>query len=90
MKTLWVIFLALLSLSQLQSNNINWSFPPTMLSSVGQSASDPQVAMDGNGNVFAAWVENGRVKASTHRVNMSWSSVVTLWSFGSLIAANCR
>ena len=78
MKTIWIIFSVLISIAQLQSNNIDWSFPPGVLSALNQDASDPQVAIDGSGNVLAAWVENGIVKSSVHPVNQGWSVPITL------------
>ena len=82
MKRIFAALCAVLPFSQVLCNNINWSFPPTSLSSVNQNASDPQVAIDSNGDVFAAWVENGFVKSSTHNLNSSWSSLSTLSNSG--------
>ena len=82
MKKLLISFFTLFSLTQLQCNNINWSVPPTTLSSVSVNASDPHVAIDANGNVIAIWMENGLVKASTHHVNMGWNTAVTLSATG--------
>ncbi len=76
-KKLFFIFTLLLS-TQLTCNNINWSFPPTTLSNTSLNSSDPRIATDASGNVVAAWVENGFIRASSKLINMSWSSPVTL------------
>ncbi len=81
-KKILFVFLTLLSVSQLQCNDINWSFPPTILSSMSQNASDPHLSMDANGNVVAVWVENGVVKSSTHPIGMGWSSAVNISANG--------
>src|SRR6185436_7660695 len=56
MKKIVSIFFAMLLFNHLYSNNINWSSPPTTLSGVNVNASDPQIAIDANGDVVAAWI----------------------------------
>ena len=83
MKKILSIFFTILLFSHLHcGNNVNWSFPPTSISTLDVNASNPQVAMDGNANVFAAWVENGFVKSSMKPFNMNWSTIVTLSKTG--------
>ncbi len=81
MKKIFVIFFAMCSL-QLVSLDINWSTLPIALSTVGTNASDPQIAMDSNGNVVAIWVEDGLVKSKSKPINMNWSSIHTLSGTG--------
>lgn len=71
-------FFTLLLFSKAMGNNISWSFPPVTLSSAALAASDPQVAIDGNGNAAAVWVEAGLIKSSVKHVGMSWSAATTL------------
>ncbi len=78
MKKLLALLFVMFSFSQLMSNDVTWSFPPTTLSTATVNASDPQIAIDANGNLVAAWVENSLVKSSSKQVNMSWSAPVTL------------
>lgn len=68
---------------QLMSANIDWSFPPTAISTSGQTAETPAIAIDPNGNVVSVWVVSGLVKAKVKLVNMSWSSEVTISGSGS-------
>jgi hypothetical protein len=82
MKKQLITFFALLCFSRVSGNDINWSFPPVTLSSASVTASSPHVAIDANGNVVAAWLENGFVKASTKLINTSWSAVATVSSSG--------
>jgi len=82
MKKVWFFFLALSVLARLQGNNINWSSPPTVLSSISQNASDAHVAIDTNGNIVVVWVENGLVKSSSKPVGMGWTTPATLSSTG--------
>lgn len=68
---------------QLQSaSNINWAFPPTVLSTSSVNASDARIAIDTNGDVVAVWLENGVVKANTKTVSGSWGTVATLSNTG--------
>ena len=82
MKKILIVFFTLLSVSQLQCDNVSWSFPPTIISTSNQNASDPQIAMDSNGNAIATWVENNLIKSSAHPFNMGWNSAATLSSTG--------
>ena len=86
MKKLLIAAITILSTHQLMSNDVSWSFPPTTISSGSVNASDPQIATDSSGDVVAAWVEAGQVKAATKVVNMSWSSASTI----SGINASCH
>lgn len=82
MKKSLAFFFTIFACSQLMCNDIAWSFPPTLISAASFDASDPQIAMDSSGNVVAAWVENGFVKASTKLVSGSWSTPVILSATG--------
>ncbi|MBI2742347.1 MAG: hypothetical protein HYX48_00320 [Chlamydiales bacterium] len=82
MKKLFTLFFTILSLSQLMADDIVWTFPPTTLSTATVNSSDPQIAIDANGDLVAAWVENGFIKASTKTVSGSWVAPVTLSATG--------
>lgn len=79
-KTLCVIF-TILMFSQLHCSSINWSSSPTIISG-GGNASSQQIAIDGNGNVVAVWVESNFVKSSTKTVSGSWSAAVNISATG--------
>lgn len=81
MKKLFITLLAALSVSQLMCNDIDWSFPPETLSTVGQNATDAQIAMDPNGNSVAVWLENGLVKSKSKPADMPWSAPSTISGF---------
>lgn len=78
MKSILSFLFTLLAVAQLQGSNVNWSTPPTVLSGVTLNASDPQVAINSNGDAVVVWVENAFVKSSSKPVSGSWSSVATL------------
>lgn len=82
MKKMLSLFLAVLSVTHLYSNNIGWSSPPTVLSGASLNASDPQVAIDTNGDAVAVWIENNVMKASSKLVSGSWLSAVTVSATG--------
>lgn len=50
---------------------LNWG-PPESISDVAQDASEPRIGIDENGNLVAAWIENGVVKAKTKSLNAPW------------------
>jgi len=56
---------------QLHSDDLTWGLPQ-VLSTAGLDASNPRIGMDGNGNLIAAWIENGRVVAKTQPFNGTW------------------
>lgn len=80
MKKMLVACVAMLSTLQLMSNDVKWTFPPTTLSTVTQNSSDAQIAMDANGNVVSAWVENGVIKARAKLLNAAWGTTSTISS----------
>lgn len=82
MKKILMFFFTMLACTHLQSNNINWSVTPTNISGVILNASNPVLAMDANGNSVAAWVEDNRVKASTHAFDGNWTPVVIVSAIG--------
>ena len=80
-KILSALFLMLsVHLTSLEINT--WSTPADTISSTGVNASDPHIAMDGSGNVIAAWLENSLVVSKTKLLNDSWSSLDTLSATG--------
>lgn len=72
------IFLLLLSFSKVSGNDIQWSFPPEIISTITATASNPLIAMDGAGNLVSVWLENGILKARTKSAGMLWGNSVTL------------
>lgn len=82
MKNILILFFMMFPLLRLMSGSEeHWSYPPDTLSSLNQNASDPQVVIDPNGNVVAAWIENGIIKTST-KIGGNWSESSTLSSSG--------
>lgn len=59
-------------------DEITWTSPPDIVSSVGVDASDPQVAIDAEGNAVALWIEGGSIQASDKPYGGSWSAATTL------------
>lgn len=47
---------------------------PQVLSTPNLSASDPRIGMSVNGNLVAAWIENGVVMANTRMYQNSWNN----------------
>lgn len=80
-KILYALF-TILMFSNLHANSIKWSSSPTVLSGANFNASDPQVAIDANGNAIAIWIENTFVKSSHKLVNGSWSATEVLSASG--------
>ena len=78
MKRILIAFFSVLSISRAMANDINWSFPSTPLSAANHNASDPQIAIDANGDLIGAWVENGFIMASTKHLNLNWNTSITL------------
>lgn len=69
----------LMALSQLPCHaQINWSSPPTTISTPGVNASDPQVVTDISGNVTSVWVENGVIQASTMSFGGSFGAITSI------------
>src|SRR5690349_3974079 len=78
MKKLLFSLISILPLSQVISSDINWAFPSTLLSTPNVNASDPQIASDANGNLVAAWIENGSVVSRAKLLNMNWNTSTIL------------
>jgi len=79
MKTIISIaFTAYALFSPLQGENLNWSSNPEILSGNFVNTSEPQIAMDANGNTIALWIENNQVKARTKLINQSWTIAANL------------
>ncbi len=75
-------FAFILLFSGLFAAPMSWE-SPTMLSNPLADASDPQIAMDENGNIAAAWIEDGTLKASVRASNGNWEAAETLSGAGS-------
>lgn len=78
MKKIFSIFLLLLTFSKVIATDIQWSFPPDIISSPTASASNPQIAMDSSGNLISIWLENNILKARTKPAGMLWTDTITL------------
>ncbi len=74
---LCAIFLA----SRVVGTDLVWN-SPTTLSTPGQTVSEPQVVMDPSGNITAAWIENGFIKANSLPFGGSWGTAATLSGSG--------
>lgn len=82
MKKLFFLFFSFLFFSQLMSNDLTWS-SPEILSTTMVDASEPQIIMDADGNATAAWVESTIVMASYWPIDGSWGTPVAVSSSGS-------
>ena len=56
---------------RLYSDNLVWE-EPQVLSTIGLNVAEPQIGIDNNGDLVAAWIENSRVIANTKPYNESW------------------
>ena len=63
---------------QLISSPINWTGPPTTISTSGLNSSSVYVSTDSSGNGLAMWNENTYVKARNISMSGVWSSITTL------------
>ncbi len=77
-----IFLFILLRCSLLICDDVDWSFPPYTLSSLSQNASDPQLAMDTNGNVVAVWMEDEWVTSASMLIDGMWSDAVTVSNSG--------
>ncbi len=78
LKKILVFIFMLCAIAQLKcAPEIAWGSPAT-LSASGVNSSDPQIVMDTNGNVTAAWVENGVIKSSFQPIGMNFGSSQTV------------
>ena len=80
MKKILSLLFTFFLISALQGQNVNWSFPPTPLSSTVAPASNPLVGIDKDGNSVAVWVENNRVRSSNKHTNSGWTAAVNVSS----------
>src|SRR3989304_9047800 len=71
-----VVFIKIFLLPAIINGIPPYPVPPDNISTPGQNATDPQVAIDINGNVIAVWIENGVVKARSAVSNASWSPTI--------------
>ncbi len=70
----WFFFLAVFySFFQLECYDFNWSTTQT-LSSLGEDAEDPQIAIDSNGNATVIWIENGVIQTNFQPTGGSWNA----------------
>lgn len=81
-KLLSQIFVLCVLIAQLQGSNVKWSSSPEILSGAFSSVSNPQVVMDGSGNIVAAWIENGAVLSSSKLVDSEWTPAAALSTGG--------
>ncbi|HEV7735988.1 MAG TPA: hypothetical protein VGO47_01265, partial [Chlamydiales bacterium] len=58
--------------SHLCANDLTWS-SPQQLSAFGETAADPRIGMDTQGNLVAAWIENDVVMSNTQSYKGSWN-----------------
>lgn len=81
MNGFWFVILLAVALHfcPLQGDDLTWS-PPDLVSTMGTDAKFPQIAMDGNGNATAIWLESGYVKARYKPANGMWSSSIATLS----------
>ncbi len=61
---------------------LNWSSPPTSISTSGVNASDPHVVIDQNGNATAVWAENGVIQTSSIPSGGSWGTITGISNSG--------
>lgn len=73
---MWKILIVLLSLTSIGIAADPWPNPPATISTPGQNGSDPQIAVDPNGNIVALWIENGVVMSNWATVGGSWSPII--------------
>lgn len=78
MKKLFMMFVALLPLTQLMSQ-LTWD-TPVSLSTVLVDASEPQIVMDLDGNQTAVWLESGVVMANVLPFGGSWGTAAAISS----------
>jgi len=72
----------LLACMRLYSDDLSWE-QPQYLSTVSFNASDPRIVMDRNGNLVAAWIENGIVVANSQPFQGSWGALpIQISEFG--------
>jgi hypothetical protein len=81
-KNMKKLLLLLMCSLQLMSANIDWSFPPDAISTAGQDADNPAVAIDVNGNAVAVWVVSGIVKSKSKPADMDWDTEVSVSASG--------
>ena len=66
--------------SPLMVQATQWSTPPSLLSTTGQDASDPCIAIDPSGNALALWVESGIVMSSSGTQGGGWDTAEAISS----------
>lgn len=77
-KQLNLFFAFIMLFSAVHSDPVNWSDSPTILSGENVNASDPQIAVDPNGNTVAAWIENNTIYTRTKLVGNDWSPATAI------------
>jgi hypothetical protein len=70
-KQLSLIFTFLTLFSCIHSDPVHWS-SPAILSEKGVDARDPEVAIDPNGNIIVAWIDNQTAKSRTKLAGDDW------------------
>lgn len=77
MKNILFLILSLCACTELVYSDIIWS-TPVSISSASVNAADPDVVIDSNGNITAAWVENNVIMAASLPFGGSWNTPVAL------------
>lgn len=77
-KLLFLLFTFAAINTHIHGINLDWDLTPDTLSRTNINASEPQIAIDKNGNAVAIWIENTAIRSSRRPVNGSWSSAVTI------------
>lgn len=52
---------------------VEWTFPPNTISTLGQNASDPSIAIDKSGNALVLWIENDVVLSCEGTEHGGWN-----------------
>lgn len=73
-----IFYILFLFFFEAHADQVNWSISPEIISEKGVNAFDPQIAIDSNGHVGAAWIENKKVKFRSKLANHNWSIPTTL------------
>jgi hypothetical protein len=78
MKKICFALFTALAIASADAAKMQWSSPPTTLSTSNQNASSARMATAANGNLVAVWLENGFVHARINTGQAGWGSSATL------------
>jgi hypothetical protein len=85
-KKLFMLLIAVCAVCPLMSQPMTWG-SPTDLSTAGVDSTDPQVAIDSNGNVTVVWVEGGLLKSQIYTSSSGlWSGILNVSNTGTASA----